>query len=57
MKKKGISTYTHREKHEISSETIHHMKHNKSVTLTKLNELCNILQCEVWEIIKYEKDK
>lgn len=56
MKKKGVSTYTLREKHHISSETIYRMKHNKSITLTTLNDLCETLDCEVWEIIKYEKN-
>jgi len=55
LKNKSISTYALRTKHNISSETIHRMKKNKAVTTTKIDDLCNILDCTVEEIIKHIK--
>lgn len=57
MQKKGISTYKLIEKYKISSETIHRMKHNKSITTTKIDDLCNILDCKIEEIINHIPDK
>ena len=56
MKRKRITTYALRERHNISSETIHRLRHNKSITMITLNDLCRILDCRVEDIIRYEKD-
>ena len=53
---KNISTYVLRGKHNISSETIHRLKHNKAITTTKIDDLCFILDCDVEDIIKHVKD-
>ena len=57
MKAKNVTTYTLREKHNISSETIYRMKHNKAITTTTLDDLCKILDCKVDEVIKHIKDR
>ncbi len=57
MKKKGISTYTLINKYNISSSTIHRLRHNMGVTTQLLNDLCEILHCNVEDIVKYEEDK
>ena len=54
MKKKGVSTYTLINKHNISSSTIHRLRHNQGVTTQLIDDLCKILNCNVEEIIKYE---
>lgn len=56
MKKKGISTYTLINKYNISSSTIHRLRHNMGVTTQLLNDLCEILHCNVEDIVKYEED-
>ena len=56
IKDKKVSTYALREKHGISSETLHRLRHNKPVTTTTLNDLCGILDCGVSDIIRYERD-
>ena len=54
MKKKGVSTYTLINKHNISSSTIHRLRHDQGVTTQLIDDLCKILDCNVEEIIKYE---
>lgn len=56
MKKKHISSYE-LEKRGFSRSTYYAMKYGKSVTVNTINQLCTILDCEVSDIIKYEKEK
>ncbi len=52
-----ISTYTLIKKHHISSSTINRLRHNKDVSTATINKLCEILKCDVYDIIQYEPDK
>jgi len=56
MKKKGISTYALREKHNIDTQTIRRLRANKNTTTDTLNMLCNILGCSLQDIAEYKKD-
>lgn len=56
LEKKGIKPYTLVSKYGVSSETIHRIKHDKSITLVTLNDLCKMLDCNVEDIIKYVAD-
>ena len=56
MKKKGITTYTLRNKgnlYNISGSTIRRLKAGESVSTNTLNSLCKILQCSIPDIIEY----
>ncbi|MBD5145391.1 MAG: helix-turn-helix transcriptional regulator [Oscillospiraceae bacterium] len=55
MKEKGISTYALINKHHISSSTINRLRHNQGVTTQMIDDLCTILDCNVEDILKYEK--
>lgn len=55
MKEKGISTYALINKHHISSSTINRLRHNQGVTTQLIDDLCTILDCNVEDIVKYEK--
>ena len=55
LKKKGISTYTLINKYGISSATIDRIKKGNGITTAKLNDFCEILDCNIEEIIKFEK--
>lgn len=58
MKKKGISTYALINKYNISSSTIHRLRHNQGVTTQLIDDLCVILQCNVSDIMTFtDKDK
>ncbi len=54
MKEKGVTTYTLINKYNISSSTIHHLRHDQGVTTQLIDDLCKILDCNVEDIIKYE---
>ncbi|MDO4355853.1 MAG: helix-turn-helix domain-containing protein [Clostridia bacterium] len=55
--KKGITEYYLIFKQGIPSNTLHRMKHGKAITTTTIDTLCEILDCEVNDIIEYVKDK
>ncbi|BCJ93053.1 hypothetical protein acsn021_06220 [Anaerocolumna cellulosilytica] len=56
LKRKKITTYYLIKNHKLSRGTLDNLKHNRSVTLNTINELCNILDCEIQDIIKYVQD-
>lgn len=56
MKKNGVTTYTLINKYQISSGTIHHLRHNLGVTTQLIDDLCKILDCGVEDIMRFERD-
>ena len=57
MKKKGVTTYTLITKYSFSKGTLDAMKHNRSITLTTLNDICSILGRSVEDVILYISDE
>lgn len=57
MKKKGVTTYTLREKYRISGSTVQRLKKNLSVSTNTLDDLCVLLDCELSDIAKFEKER
>ncbi len=57
LKKKEITTYALINKYGISSATIDRMKKGKGISTMKIDDFCRILQCEVSEIIEYQKEE
>lgn len=57
LEKKKITTYQLLKDYNISRGMLDNLKHNRSITMNTLNELCNILDCDVSDIIKYTKDE
>ena len=53
MAHKHATTYTLQVKGEISSSTIRRLKAGESVSTNTLNALCQILQCDLPDIIEY----
>lgn len=47
------STYTLIKNHRISSSTIDKLRRNKPVTVTTINDLCRILNCNVSDVMTY----
>ena len=56
MKEKGVTTYALINKHNISSSTIHRLRHNLGVTTQLIDDLCKILDCKVEDIMLYTKE-
>ena len=57
MQKKGITTYTLREKCKISGSTVQRLKKNMSVSTNTLSDLCRLLGCRLEEVAQYETEE
>ncbi|MCI6452337.1 MAG: helix-turn-helix transcriptional regulator [Hungatella sp.] len=44
------------EHYGISRGMLDNLKHNRSITLKTLNELCKKFDCDITDIIRYTKD-
>ena len=59
MKRNGATTYTLRNKgksENISGSTLLRLQNNESVSTNTLNTLCNILKCDLSDIVEYIPD-
>lgn len=54
--RKNMTTYDLIYKQGIPANTIHRMKHGKPVTTTTLETLCEILDCQISDLVVYIKD-
>lgn len=60
IKKRKISTYFLRNKcgeYNLDNKTIDRLMNDDSVTTYTLNSLCNILNCELSDIVEFLPDK
>ena len=57
MEEKNITEYQLRFKYGFSANILHRMKHGKTITLKTLDTLCFILDCNVSDIIEYQKEE
>lgn len=53
MKRQNITTYTLIYKLGFSPNTIHNLKHNKSITIYTLEKLCAVLNCSPNDILEF----
>lgn len=53
LKEKGISQYSLIKDYGVSTGTLDALRQNRSITLNTLNDLCQILQCNVEDVIKF----
>ena len=51
---KEISTYTLIREHHISSSIINRLRHNKAISTATLDRLCEILRCDVLDIMAFK---
>lgn len=56
MKTRGITTYYLINKCGFSSNTIYSLKHNKGISTLIINDLCNVLDCNVSEVLLFTRD-
>ena len=56
LKEKNISQYSLIKNYGVSTGTLDALRQNRSITLNTLNVLCNILDCNVQDIIKFIPD-
>lgn len=55
LKAKGLSTYWLVE-HGVSKGTIDRLKHGEPITTTTLNDLCNLISCQIEDVLSYTRD-
>ena len=54
---KGVTEYHLIFKQGVDANTLHRMKHGKAITTRTLNSLCEILDCQVTDILEYHIEK
>ena len=57
MKAKGVSQYKLIHEHGFSTGQLDRLRKNENINAYTLNKLCNILDCDLWDIMEYIKDK
>lgn len=57
LKKKNISTYKLEKEYGMSKSMIHKLRNNKNVTLETVEQLCEMLNCELWDVLEYKPNK
>lgn len=57
LEKRNISTYRLEREYGMNKATIYRLKHNHSITMQTLNQLCETFDCGINDIIEYVKDK
>lgn len=57
LKRKQISQYMLIEEYGVSTGTLDALRKNRSITLNTLNDFCNLLQCDITDIIQYTPDE
>jgi len=57
LKKKNISTYKLINKYNVSRSLLDRLKHNKPISTVTINDLCNILQCDISDIAYFTPDE
>lgn len=57
LKEKGISQYTLTEIYDVNKSLLQRLRDNQSITLNTIQDLCNILDCEIQDIVKVTPDK
>lgn len=53
MKEKGLTTYKIRKDHIITESTLQKFRENKCVTTDSIGALCQALDCQPGEIMRY----
>lgn len=56
MKQRGVSTYALISQYGFSRGTLDRLKQTRNVTTNTLDDLCRILDCEIWDVIEYIPD-
>jgi len=57
LRDKGISTYCLINQHGVSRSLLDRLKHNRPISTVTINDLCEILDCDIQGILIYVPDK
>ncbi|MEF2866066.1 MULTISPECIES: helix-turn-helix domain-containing protein [Lachnospiraceae] len=56
LRKKNISQYSLIKDYGFSTGTLDALRKNKSVTLNTIHDICTLLDCELGDVVKFEKE-
>lgn len=56
MEKKGITQYDLYTHHNVNRSVLDRLRHNKNIEMNTIDRLCNILQCNVEDIMEHIPD-
>ena len=57
LKEKGYTTYTLRKEKLLSESTIQKLRGGEGVAWDNLDTLCRLLDCDIGDILEYQKEK
>lgn len=57
LQDKGVTSYKLLNDYHLSRGMLDNLKHNRSITMNTLNQLCNLLECDITDIIQYQRDE
>ena len=57
LKEKGYNTNKLRKEKILGESTIQQLRENKIVSWTNIDRLCNLLACQVGDIVEHVKDQ
>lgn len=57
LQDKGVTSYKLLNDYHLSRGMLNNLKHNRSITMNTLNQLCNLLECDITDIIQYQRDE
>ena len=57
MKRRWITTYALIKNHGFSRGTLDSLKQNRNISTATLNDICNILSCNVEDVLRHISDK
>ncbi len=57
MKNKNVTCYALIYKHKLSRSMIDKLKHDRNVNISTVERLCEILDCNVQDIVVYKKQE
>lgn len=56
LKRNEITQYNLETKYGVSKGTLDTLRHNRSITLYTVEELCKILKCKPWDVFEIISD-
>ena len=56
LKEKGYTTYTLRKEKLLSESTIQKLREGEGVAWDNLDTLCRLLNCDISELLEYQKE-
>lgn len=57
LNKKGITQYELINDYGFSTGTLDSLRKNSSITLNTLEDICILLNCEIWDVVEFVKNE